>query len=157
MKKIIKYHSSYITNEIYDDFYMCPYCKEYVIRSHFDFCPICGEKIEFQTEKDYENELLNRIISRIKNKLYEYFILTKNEDGSYSLIAKNNEDAKDLSKKAKFVIKHILLSFTEKKVKTKHYHPMMFSDLNFEFANRAKYKAELIFKEFIKEYKEKLN
>lgn len=58
MKKIIKYHSSYITNEIYDDFYMCPYCKEYVIRSHFDFCPICGEKIEFQTEKDYENELL---------------------------------------------------------------------------------------------------
>lgn len=120
-------------------------------------CPICGEKIEFQTEKDYENELLNRIISRIKNKLYEYFILIKNEDGSYSLIAKNNENAKDLSKKAKFVIKHILLSFTEKKVKTKHYHPMMFSDLNFEFANRAKYKAELIFKEFIKEYKEKLN
>ena len=118
---------------------------------------ICGEKIEFQAEKDYENELLNRIISRIKNKLYEYFILTKNEDGSYSLIAKNNEDAKDLSKKAKFVIKHILLSFTEKKVKTKHYHPMMFNDLNFEFANRAKYKAELIFKEFIKEYKEKLN
>ena len=109
MKKIIKYHSSYITNEIYDDFYMCPYCKEYVIRSHFDFCPICGEKIEFQTEKDYENELLNRIISRIKNKLYEYFILIKNEDGSYSLIAKNNENAKDLSKKAKFVIKHILL------------------------------------------------
>ena len=57
MKKIIKYHSSYITNEIYDDFYMCPYCKEYVIRSHFDFCPICGEKIEFQTEKDYENTI----------------------------------------------------------------------------------------------------
>lgn len=117
MKKIIKYHSSYITNEIYDDFYMCPYCKEYVIRSHFDFCPICGEKIEFQTEKDYENELLNRIISRIKNKLYEYFILIKNEDGSYSLIAKNNKMLKIYLKKQSLLLNIFYYLLLKRKLK----------------------------------------
>lgn len=96
---------------------MCPYCKEYVIRSHFDFCPICGERIEFQTEKDYENELLNRIISRIKNKLYEYFILIKNEDGSYSLIAKNNEDVKDLSKKQSLLLNIFYYLLLKRKLK----------------------------------------
>nr|DAD66686.1 MAG TPA: transcription initiation factor IIE, alpha finger [Myoviridae sp. ctPuP5] len=157
IKKIVKHHSKHITDEIYTDFYKCPYCKSGSIQEHYKFCPMCGKEIEFQSSREYERELLNRIISRIKYRLYNYFTLIKQENGTFKLLDKHGDDGKELSKLAKTVIAHILLSFTEKKVyKPPFTHPILYNEVNFKFDSVAKVKANLIFKEFIAEYKEKL-
>lgn len=156
MRRIVKHHSEHITDEIYTDFYKCPYCKSASIQGHYNFCPMCGKEIEFQSSREYEKELLNRIISRIKYRLYNYFTLIKQENGTYNLLDKHGNNGKELSKLAKIVIEQILLSFTEKKVYKSFTHPILYNELNFKFANVAKTKANLIFKEFIAEYKEKL-
>lgn len=77
-------------------------------------------------------------------------------NGTYNLLDKHGNNGKELSKLAKIVIEQILLSFTEKKVYKSFTHPILYNELNFKFANVAKVKANLIFKEFIAEYKEKL-
>lgn len=156
IKKIVKHHSKHITDEIYTDFYKCPYCKSGSIQEHYKFCPMCGKEIEFQSSTDYERELLNRIISRIKYRLYNYFTLIKQENETFKLLDKHGNDGKELSKLAKIVIEQVLLSFTEKKVYKPFTHSILYNELNFKFANVAKVKANFIFKEFIAEYKENL-
>lgn len=156
IKKIIKHHSKHITDEIYTVFYKCPYCKNGSIQEHYKFCPMCSKEIEFQSSREYERELLNRIISRIKYRLYNYFTLIRQENGTFKLLDKHGDDGKELSKLAKIVIEQVLLSFTEKKVYKPFTHPILYNELNFNFGNAAKAKANLIFKEFITEYKSKI-
>lgn len=155
-KEIILHHSKHYESEGYTILYCCPYCKCDAIESTYKFCPMCGKKIVFKHCRDYEKELLRRIISRIEYRLSQLFILTKNEDGTYSLLNKQGEEDKELVKNAKLVIESILLEFTNKKVfqPKKWYHPILQNGL--DFTKIAKKEANNIFKRFIQKSKERI-
>lgn len=155
-KRIILHHSKHYESEGCTILYYCPHCKYDGIESNYKFCPICGKKIEFQECREYERELLCRIISRIKYRLGLIFMVVKNEDGTFSLLNKDGKEDKELAKKAKFVIETILKEFTNKKVfqPKKWYHPILQNSLDFN--STAKQVSNNIFSQFIQEQKENI-
>ena len=39
------------TDTVISDFYKCPYCKQVEIERHYNYCPMCSEKIFWDTTK----------------------------------------------------------------------------------------------------------
>lgn len=155
MKIIALYHSPHYYNDDGEYFYKCSDCLNFGIKSDYSFCPYCGNKITFQKCREYEQELFERLISRIKYRLSNIFMVSKNEDGTYNLLRKDGIEDKGLVKKSKFIIEQLLITFSTKKVyRGSVYHPI-FSNLHIFLTDpkTAKQKANLIFKDFIQEKK----